>query len=597
MPTVWNTLHSPCTTDSLLQVEALFDPGSSFADAAAFIRQQETGRDAYIETPFGRRLSYYADLTATGRHLDFVEAWIDRVRPFYANTHTAVSSTGRLLTKLREQSRQVVRRAVNAGPEDEILFCGSGATASINKLIGLLGIRIAEPLDLAYQFSRQIPTADRPVVFLGPYEHHSNQLPWVETVADVVEIDLDTRGGIDLGDLDRRLAEYADRPLKVGSFSAASNVSGIVSDVHRIAKLLHRYGAYAVFDYAAAGPYVPIDMHPSTPSARIDALFISPHKFVGGPEASGVLVAHRSLFRTRTPERPGGGTVDYVAAADRESIDYVRRLDEREEGGTPAILGDLRVGASFLVKQMIDPTKIFKHETELAKAAVDRLSAHPRIQIMGPLDLPRLSIISFNIDELHYDLVSALLDHLFGIQNRAGCSCAGPYGHRLIGIDRPTSERYRELIKRGINALKPGWVRITLPYYASQEDVDFVLSAVEFIADYGLQFVPLYRLEWDTGAWRHTEESQAETPPLELTVETLREAVSRPLDAENNAPISDRHTLLERRSYFQAARECADRLCERWKQEPPSWNPPTGSSDVDEIVWFRYVNAGDLDSR
>ena len=570
--------------------ESTSDAGLTFSDITTSIRRHEEGQGTYIETPFGRRLSYYADLTATGRHLDFVEAWIDRVRPYYANTHTAVSSTGRLLGELREQARQIVRRGVHAGSEDEVLFCGSGATAAINKLVGLIGMRIAEPLERRYQLSRQIPEADRPVVLIGPYEHHSNELPWVESIADVVEIVLDKDGGVDLVDLDRRLGEYADRPLKIGSFSAASNVSGVISDVAGIARLLHHHGAYAVFDYAAAGPYVPIDMHPDNPDERIDALFLSPHKFVGGPESSGLLVAHRDLFRTRTPERPGGGTVDYVSAAARDSIDYVERLAEREEGGTPAILGDLRVGACFLVKEMIGPAQILEHELELASTAVARLSAHPRIRILGPVDFPRLAIISFSIEGLHYDLVSALLDHVFGIQNRAGCSCAGPYGHRLLGIDRPTSERYRAMIKRGFNGVKPGWVRITLPYYASEEDIEHVLSAVEFVADHGLQFVPLYRLGWTDGVWHHIEQPSSKPPPIELTLEALRTEAFGNDSPDAGMPVTDEQISAERKRYFESAHILANRLRTRWESNPPSWNTPTGHSDLDELVWFRYVD-------
>ena len=569
----------------------MLSPRESFDEVAAFLRQHEVGRRAFIETPFGRRLCCYADLTATGRYLHFVEAWIRRVRPFYANTHTAVSSTGRILTELRERAREVVHRAVNAGPEDEVLFCGAGATAAVNKLVGLLGLRIPEPLERRYRLSEHIPANERPVVLIGPYEHHSNELPWLETIADVVECALDDRGGIDVADIERRLQEFADRPLKLGSFSAASNVSGVLSDVPGIARALHRHGAYAIFDYAAAGPYVGIDMHPSDPEERIDALFLSTHKFVGGPQASGVLVANRALFETRIPERPGGGTVAYVSAANRESIDYIGRLDEREEGGTPAILSDLRAGVAFLVKEMTCAESILEHEIELAKMALERLGRHPRIKLLGPTDLPRLAIISFNIEGLHHDLVSALLDHLFGIQNRAGCSCAGPYGHRLLGIDRPTSERYRDLVRRGIHGIKQGWVRMTLPYYASQQDLEYMLSAVEFVADHGMEFVPLYRLGWADGVWRHITRPQPDVPPLELTVAALREAAQSFAVGDHEAPMSDRQLEAERQQYFEQARELSRRLHERWENEPPNWNPPTGIEGMDDLVWFRFVHA------
>jgi selenocysteine lyase/cysteine desulfurase len=561
----------------------------TFEEVAGLIRQNEIGRQASIDTPFGRRLLCYADLTATGRHLDFVEDWIARVRPLYANTHTAVSSTGRIMSELREEARGVVARSVNAGPDDLVVFVSPGATACVNKLIGLLGIRIGEPLERQYGLSKAIPASERPVVFVGPYEHHSNELPWLESIAELVEVGLESSGKIDFADLKSKLAHFASRSLKIGTFSAASNVTGVLSDVKAIARILHRGGAFAIFDYAAAAPYVPMDMHPGAEEERIDALFLSTHKFIGGPEGSGVLVANRELFRTRTPERPGGGTVDYVAAFDRVSVDYLRRLDEREEGGTPAILGDLRAGLAFLVKEMLGPQRILEHELEIAARATDRLCKHPRIKVLGPKDLPRLAIVSFNIPGLHHDLVSALLDHLFGIQNRAGCSCAGPYGHRLLGIERSTSERYREQIADGILGVKPGWVRLSLPYYASEEDLDFILSAVEFVADHGMDFVPTYRLGWLDGVWRHIERPTAAAPSVEFSMAGLRHVPVR----EGQSGVSDAQLRAERSRYLAEARALAAQLRARWEREPCRWNPPLPLPNLDSLVWFRFVHADD----
>ncbi|MCA9650955.1 MAG: aminotransferase class V-fold PLP-dependent enzyme [Myxococcales bacterium] len=569
-------------------------PVKSFEEVAAFIRQNEVGRRAYVETPFGRRLMFYADLTATGRYLHFVERWIQRIRPFYANTHTAVSSTGRITTALREKAREVVARAVRAGEDDVVLFTGAGATAAVNKLVGLVGLRIDEPLDRAFSLSQRIPAAERPVVFIGPYEHHSNELPWVESVAEVVEVELDEAGRVDLQDLERKLLAHRDRPLKIGSFSAASNVTGVLSDVAAIARVLHRGGAYACFDYAAAGPYVPIDMHPADPEARIDALFLSAHKFVGGPQASGLLVANRELFRSARPERPGGGTVHYVSGSGRDAIDYVERLDEREEAGTPAIIGDVRAGTAFLVRDMVGPERIREHEVLLARRALERLAKHPRIRLLGPTGLERLAIVSFNIVDLHHDLVSVLLDHLFGIQNRAGCSCAGPYGHRLLGIDRATSERFRGLIRRGVEGIKPGWVRVTVPYYANEDDVEFLLSAIELVADHGRCFVPCYRLSWRDGVWRHVERPAPDIEPIELTVEALEEAAQSFAAGDHESPMSDPQVLGERARYLEEARGLARRLEDRWQREPPQWNPGSGDPEVDALVWFDHVHCHEL---
>jgi selenocysteine lyase/cysteine desulfurase len=561
-----------------------------FEELARFFRQNEVGRRACVETPYGRRLLCYGDLTATGRYLHFVEAWVRQLRPYYANTHTAISSTGRLMTDLREEARRVIERSVNAAADDVVLFVGSGATAAINKLVGVIGLRVAEPLEREYQLSRGIPAARRPVVLVGPYEHHSNELPWLETVADVVEVGLTPEGTIDLQDLERRLDVFADRPLKIGAFSAASNVSGVLSDVRAIARIIHAAGGWAVFDYAAAAPYVPIDMHPAAPEERLDAIVMSVHKFVGGPQASGVLVANQALFRSRVPERPGGGTVDYVAGPERAAVDYSHRIEEREEGGTPAIVGDIRAGIAFLVKDMIGPARVLEHETALAARALRRLGAHPRISILGPTAAPRLAILSFNIAGLHHDLVSVLLDHLFGIQNRAGCACAGPYGHRLLGIDPARSERYRREIACGNLGVKPGWVRLTLPYYASEEDVEFMLGAVEFLADQGENFVPCYRLGWRDGIWCHVEKPVPDVPPLVLTVEALSEAAQSFSAGDPEAPLSEQQLRLERAGYLREARALAETLAQRWKKEPPAWNTGSGRADLDELVWFKYVH-------
>jgi len=564
----------------------------TFTEACALLRENEVGRRAYIETPFGRRLICYADQTATGRYLHFVEAWMQRLQPFYANTHTAVSSTGRLMTSLREEARRVIATSVNAGPNDEVIFTGAGATAAVNKLIGLLGIRIPEPLERAYALSRHIPAHERPVVFIGPYEHHSNELPWVESIADLVEIALTSDGGLDLDDLNRRLDEHRDRPLKYGSFSAASNVTGLTTDVAAVARALHRVNAYACFDYAAAGPYLPIDMHPADPEARLDAIFLSTHKFVGGPTASGILVLNRDLNRSRVPERPGGGTVDYVAGPG--DVDYTTNLAQREEGGTPSIVGDVRAGTAFLVKEMVGADAILEHELALAQSALQRLAQHPRIHLLGSLTLPRLAILSFNVEGLHHDFVSALLDHLFGIQNRAGCSCAGPYGHRLLGIEAATSARFRAQIARGIEGIKPGWVRLTIPCYASVADVEYLLAAVEFVADCGEQFVPAYKLCWADGVWRHRDSPTPDVLPIELTVDALQ-AAARSLDtADDELPLTEGEIEGHRAAYLQQARATATRLADRWQADPPRWNPPTGDSEIDALVWFRYVATDNL---
>lgn len=585
----------------------------SFEEVAAWIRRSEVGRSAQVRTPFGLRRILYADLTASGRALSFIEARVADALPLYANVHSAFSTVGRATNALRESARQAIGRAVGAGPEDVVLFVGSGATAAVNKLVGMLGLRVPEPLEREYHLLRAIPRQQRPVVLAGPYEHHSNELPWLESIAELVEVDLSPDGSIDLADLQRKAHAYRDRPLRIGAISAASNVTGVLTDVRAVCRVLHAEGAVACVDYAAAGPYVPIDMHPSDPAERIEAIFLSTHKFMGGPGASGVLVAHESLFRSRVPERPGGGTVDYVGpglagrtpccgrvdsvddrdadASSRLRVDYAPRLADREEGGTPNILGDVRAGYAFALKDLAGPEQILAHELRLAERALARLRKHPLLRLLGPTRGARLPILSFNVAGLHHELVAVLLDHLFGVQVRAGCSCAGPYGHRLLGIDGARSDRYRQLIHAGLRGVKPGWVRLSLPYYASDADVEYLLAAVEAVADLGEQFVPLYELSWRDGSWRWCAEAAPGGVPADGLAALWPSHAPPP---EPEAPLDEAELARERARSLDEARGRAAELRERWRRAPPSWSRPTGIREVDELVWFRYVAATGL---
>jgi selenocysteine lyase/cysteine desulfurase len=355
------------------------------------------------------------------------------------------------------------------------------------------------------------------VVFVGPYEHHSNELPWRETIADVVVIGADADGHIDLADLAAQLDRYASRPLRIGSFSAASNVTGILSDTDAIAALLHAHGGLSFWDYAAAAPYVPIRARESAPGAgdHKDAIFLSPHKFIGGPQTSGVLVVRRNLVRNRVPTVPGGGTVAFV---DPTGHQYLDDPIAREEGGTPAIVESIRAGLVFALKQAVGTEVIQASEERLWKRALRRWSANPHIEVLGNPQASRLSIVSLRIRHrgryLHHNYVVALLNDLFGIQARGGCSCAGPYGHRLLAIGAARSHAFRDEIGHGCEGIKPGWTRINFNYFISDTVADYLIDAVDLIATHGYRLLPDYRFDPHTGLWRHHDGPPL--PPLRL---------------------------------------------------------------------------------
>jgi selenocysteine lyase/cysteine desulfurase len=469
-----------------------------------WLRQEVIGGASYIETPYGNRLMTYGDYTASGRSLTFVEEYMMKLGQVYANTHTEDCFLGRQTTKLYHEAKDRMRQLLKADEDYIVLAVGSGTTGAILRLSQILGIYEAPATRVKYDKDSKYYNPNRPIIFVGPYEHHSNELIWKEGNAEVVEISLDDEGKFSLKDLEEKISDvqYKKR-IKIGAFSAASNVTGMKSPVDKITQIVHDHDGLVFFDFAASGPYVEMEMVKENGS-YFDGLYFSPHKFIGGPGSAGILVFRKELYNNDVgPTCAGGGTVEYVSSLE---YDFVKDIERREDAGTPAVLQTIRSAIAMDIKKSVGYETIEKIEETYIKEALNRLTKDSRFELIGPLDREgRLSILSFNIKYkehyLHPRFVTSLLNDLFGIQSRAGCSCAGPYGHQLLGIDEAKSERYREVIIKGCEAIKPGWVRVNFHYLLDEFTFDYILTALEFMVDYGYLFLQDYKVNIESGNW------------------------------------------------------------------------------------------------
>jgi selenocysteine lyase/cysteine desulfurase len=470
------------------ELESYFEP----------FRMNTVGFHHPFQTPYGEMKIIYADWTASGRLYGPIESKMrDVFGPFLGNTHTETNVTGTSMTQAYRQAHQIIKKHVNAGPNDVLLFCGFGMTAAVCKLQRMLGLKIPEQLN----HYLTLPPELKPVVFVTHMEHHSNQTSWYETLADVCVIKPTIDGLVDLDDLKALLKEYGNRKLKIGSFTACSNVTGIRTPYYAMAKIMHEHGGLAFVDFAASAPYVPINMHPADPTEKLDAVVFSPHKFLGGPGGSGVLVFDSDLYHLKSPDQPGGGTVLWTNPWGEHS--YKPDIEEREDGGTPGFLQAIRAALTIELKDKMGTETMVHREEELVKKLFRGLREIPGLTILADSIDDRLGIISFYVEKTHYNLIVKLLNDRYGIQVRGGCSCAGTYGHYLLHVDHYTSKRITDKINEGDLSTKPGWVRLSVHPTTTDEEVEFILNALRETSQHARTWLQDYNYDPHTNEYQH----------------------------------------------------------------------------------------------
>lgn len=452
-------------------------------------RENIVGYGSEITTPEGKKQMVYADWTASGReYLPIEKCLLEEIAPFIGNTHTETSFTGSLMTKAYNEAKKNIKRHVNAGENDCLLLCGSGMTDSINKLQRILGFRYPErvkaftkrknPL-IQFLSGIKIPKHNKPVIFITHMEHHSNQTSWLETIADVVIVEQDSEGLVSIENFRKAITNYSDRKIKIASITACSNVTGIQTPYHQIAEVIHEAGGYCIVDFACSAPYVKIDMHPKEKNRHLDAICFSPHKFLGGPATPGVLIFNKDLYLNKVPDNVGGGTVTFTDPWKFHS--FIANIEEREDGGTPPFMQTIKAAMAIKLKEKIGIENMIGREHQIVEKVFSKLEKIENLHILAPNIKNRLSVFSFVIDNLHYNLAVKLLNDKFGIQTRGGCACAGTYGHILLGLDKNDSNSIYKSILKNDNSNKPGWIRMSIHPVMSDEEIDYILSSIESV--------------------------------------------------------------------------------------------------------------------
>ena len=464
------------------------------------------GINQTFQSPYGEKKIVYADWIASGRLYKPIEEKItNKFGPFVGNTHTETSETGTLMTKAYHLAQRKIKEHVNAGPNDVIINAGSGMTTVINKFQRILGFRAMHKIDKL----DRLPEEDRPVVFITHMEHHSNHTSWLETIADVVQLTPDKDLLVDPEQLKMELTKYTGRKMKIGSFTACSNVTGISTPFHAMAKIMHENGGLCFIDFAASAPYVTISMHPEDPLEALDAILFSPHKFLGGPGSSGVLIFNSAIYNSSVPDNPGGGTVDWTNPWGE--FKYVDDIETREDGGTPPFLQTIRTALCIELKNQMGVENIEKREVELVKIAFAELEKMEEIHVLANNIPDRLGIISFYIDHLHFNLAVKLLNDKFGIQVRGGCACAGTYGHFLLDVSHDQSHKITERINFGDLSQKPGWIRLSLHPTMTNDELYFILDGIRQVQKNHLIWGKDYIYNPKTNEFRHFMEPEDKT--------------------------------------------------------------------------------------
>lgn len=436
-------------------------------------RENIIGNDQIFHTHYGKQRLYYADWTASGRlYKPIEEKLLYQFGPFIANPHTETNITGKSMTCAYDEAKNIVKQHVHASENDVVLFEGTGMTGSLCKIQRILGLTLHEK----YKTEQERQASSKPVVFITHMEHHSNQISWEETIADVVIIPPDSCGEVSPHMLEKAIKQYEDRPLKIGSFTACSNVTGIQTPYHQLAEVMHRYGGICFIDFSASAPYLSINMHPKNPMESLDGIFFSPHKFLGGPGTMGVAVISKKIYHNNTPDRPGGGTVNWTNPWGGKS--YISDIEEREDGGTPGFLQAIKTALTIRLKEKMCSEYMIEQDKKLMNIMLDRLNRNKKIILLEEKKKDRLPIISFYVEGIHYQLIVKLLNDVYGIQVRGGCSCAGTYGHYLLGIERKTSKQITNEIDKGNLFAKPGWVRVSLHPTMTEQEVLYIAAGI-----------------------------------------------------------------------------------------------------------------------